>query len=63
MSNKFTPPHWICEERRLTPLTKDGCIPAITATYEYMSFANIMTVAHFPRAAVIEIGYYEDKKT
>lgn len=56
---KSTPPtHWICEEKRVSPLTKDDCIPAITATYQYVSFANIWTTAHFPRAAVIEIGKY-----
>lgn len=63
--NKFTPPHtkrkWICEERKLTPQTKDGCCPAITATYAFVSYANIMTTAHFPRAAVVEIGRYTDE--
>ncbi len=60
--NKHTPiiqHKWICEEKLLTPKTKDGCCPAITATYEYVSFANIMTTAHYPRMAVIEIGHYE----
>ena len=58
--NKFTPPRkWICEEKLPTPKTKDGCCPAITATYEYASFANMVTVAHFPRMGVIEIGHYE----
>ena len=62
MKQRNTPPNnlkWICEEQRITPQTRDGNAPAITATYEYVSFANIMTVAHFPRAAVIEMGHYE----
>ena len=36
------------------------CVPAITATYAYVSFANIITTAHYPRPAVIEFGHYED---
>ncbi len=50
----------MCEENIPIPQTKDKCAPAITATYEYASFANMVTTAHFPRMGVIEIGHYED---
>lgn len=41
------------------PLTADGCAPALTATYEYASFANMISTAHYPRMGVIEAGEYE----
>lgn len=50
---------WVCEHQIPTPQTKDNCAPAITATYEYASFANMMDTAHYPRMGVIEIGHYE----
>lgn len=56
--NLTPPPQWICERQIPTPQTKDGCAPAITATYEYASFANMVSTAHFPRCGVIEIGVY-----
>jgi len=60
--NKITPPrNWICEEQKPIPQTKDECSPAITATYEYASFANMVTTAHFPRMGVMEIGHYEQQ--
>lgn len=63
MNNKFTPPAtWKCEYIIPTPQTKDGCAPALTATYEYASFANMFDTGHFPRMGVIEIGYYEEKE-
>lgn len=58
--NNFTPRNWICEENIPIPQTKDKCAPAITATYEYASFANMVTTAHFPRMGVIEIGHYDN---
>ena len=60
--NKFTPPNWICEEQYTIPVTKDGCAPAITATYEYASFANMISTAHYPRMGVLESGYYEENE-
>ncbi len=60
MNKNIIPPLWICEEKIPIPQTKDGCAPAITATYEYASFANMVTTAHFPRMGVLEIGHYED---
>ena len=59
-NSNFTPRKWICEENIPIPQTKDKCAPAITATYEYASFANMVTTAHFPRMGVIEIGHYDD---
>lgn len=53
------PPVWICEEQIPIPVTKDGCAPAITATYEYASFANMISTKHYPRMGIIEIGEYE----
>ncbi len=50
---------WVCERKEPTPQTKDGCSPAITATYELVSLANMFSTAHFPRMGVIEIGHYE----
>ena len=50
---------WICEQQIPTPLTGGGCAPAITATYEYASFANMFDTGHYPRMGVIEIGHYE----
>ena len=58
-NNKFTPPQWICKKQIPTPQTKDGCAPALTATYEYASFANMFDTGHYPRCGVIEIGDYE----
>lgn len=61
-NNLTTPPHWIYEERIPIPQTKDGCAPAITATYEYASFANMISTAHYPRIGILEAGYYETDK-
>lgn len=60
--NKSTP-HWICERQIPTPQTKDGCAPAITATYYLASLANMFDVGHYPRMGVIEIGHYEQEST
>lgn len=54
-----TPPGWRAQRQIPTPQTKDGCAPAITATYEMASFANMFDTGHFPRMGVIEIGEYE----
>lgn len=56
---RFAPPVWICEEQIPIPVTKDGGAPAITATYEYASFANMISTKHYPRMGIIEIGEYE----
>lgn len=50
---------WKCIKQIPTPQTKDGCAPALTATYEYVSFANMFDTGHYPRMGVIEIGDYE----
>lgn len=63
MNNSTPPTKWICEEQIPTPQTKDGCAPAITATYEYASFANMFYTWHYPRMGVIEIGHYEEAYT
>lgn len=52
---------WRYEKRIPTPQTRDGCAPAITATYDYASVANMLDTRHFPRMGVIEIGDYEDE--
>ena len=52
---------WICEKQVPTPQTKDGCAPALTATYDYASIANMFDTSHYPRMGVIEIGRYEDE--
>lgn len=52
---------WIPTIRIPTPKTKDGVAPAITATYDFASFANMVSTAHYPRMGIIEIGYYENK--
>ena len=58
-NNKNHPPQWQCCKQIPIPLTTDGCAPAITATYEYASFANMISTAHYPRMGVIEVGDYE----
>lgn len=57
--NISPPPHWICDENIPTPQTTDGCAPAITATYGFASYANMVATAHFPRMGLIVIGHYE----
>ena len=59
LRQEFPISDWVCEHQIPTPQTKDNCAPAITATYEYASFANMMDTAHYPRMGVIEIGHYE----
>ena len=63
MNNKqFAPPReWRCRKKIPTPQTKDGFAPALTATYEYASFANMFDTGHYPRMGVIEIGEYEEE--
>ena len=34
------------------PTTADGCVPAITATYEHCSVANMLNTKHYPRMGV-----------
>ena len=34
------------------PITSDGCAPTITAVYEALGPANIISVAHYPKMAV-----------
>lgn len=43
-----------------TPTTVDGCAPTLTANYNSASFANMISVAHYPMMGVIEIGEYEE---
>ena len=35
-----------------SPLTKDGCAPTLTATYEFGSVANMLNTKHYPRMGV-----------
>lgn len=34
------------------PVTADGCCPTLTAVYEALGPANIISVGHFPKAGV-----------
>lgn len=52
---------WICEKRIPTPQTADGLAPAIKSIYWKVSFANMLSTAHFPGLGIIEIGHYEDE--
>lgn len=46
--SKFTPPLRIVG----LPTTADGVSPTITAVYETMGPANMMSVAHYPKMGV-----------
>lgn len=43
------------------PVTKDGYAPTITAVYETIGAANIMSVKHYPKMCVGVI-YEKDKE-
>lgn len=53
---------WKCKKQIPTPQTTDRCAPAITATYNNATIANMMDTGHFPRMGVIEIGDYENEE-
>lgn len=37
------------------PVTADGCAPTITAVYEALGPANMISTAHFPKVGIGEI--------
>lgn len=34
------------------PVTRDGCAPTLTAVYEMIGHANMISVAHYPKVGV-----------
>lgn len=34
------------------PVTKDGCSPTITASYDYFSVANMLNTKHYPKMGI-----------
>lgn len=39
----------------VVPQTADGCCPTLTAVYEALGPANLISVAHFPKAGGVVI--------
>lgn len=49
--SKLAPPH-----RQIgLPTTKEGLAPTITAVYEMIGAANLISVAHYPKIGIGEI--------
>lgn len=43
----------------VVPQTAGGCCPTLTAVYEALAPANLLSVGHFPKAGVMVL--YESK--
>ena len=40
---------------KVIPTTSDGCCPTLTAVYDALGPANLLSVAHFPKAGALVI--------
>lgn len=43
----------------VVPQTKDGCCPTLTAVYDALGPANLLSCGHFPKAGVMVV--YEEE--